>query len=301
MKTIITHSGKFHADDVFGVATLVLFLEGNGEEVEIVRTREEEKIEKGDYVVDVGNIYDPDNERFDHHQEEGAGYYENNIPYASFGLVWEKYGEPLCKSKKIADIIRKKMVMHMDAVDNGVNIFEALEEYETNPYTITDVVNAFVPAWNEDGYEYDEGFLEVVEIAKKIILREIQKAQSRIDSEGMVREAFERNVIDGIAVMDCYCPFQSYSSDYPNIYFVVMGSSDESGNYMAQAIKDDNVNDPFAIRKRFPKEWGGKRDEELEEVSGVKGAVFCHKGGFIAVAKTKEGAIELARKALEYD
>ena len=39
-------------------------------------------------------------------------------------------------------------------------------------------------------------------------------------------------------------------------------------------------------------------DETLQKVTGVEDAVFCHKGLFLAVAKSKEGAIKLAELAL---
>ena len=51
-------------------------------------------------------------------------------------------------------------------------------------------------------------------------------------------------------------------------------------------------------RKPFPDAWRGLKDEALAEVSGVKTAIFCHKAGFFAVAKTKEDAIKLAEKAV---
>ena len=53
------------------------------------------------------------------------------------------------------------------------------------------------------------------------------------------------------------------------------------------------------VRTRNPKEWGGLRDEALQRVTGVSDAVFCHTGLFLCGAKSKEGAITLARKALE--
>ena len=55
---IITHNAGFHTDDVFAVATLQLLL---GDKTEVIRTRDEEIIQSGDYVVDVGGIYDEDN------------------------------------------------------------------------------------------------------------------------------------------------------------------------------------------------------------------------------------------------
>ena len=54
----------------------------------------------------------------------------------------------------------------------------------------------------------------------------------------------------------------------------------------------------FNNRKNFPQDWAGLRDEELQKVTQVSDAIFCHRGLFLAVAKSKEGAIALAEKAL---
>ena len=72
-KTLITHNGSFHTDDIFACATLSLMLEKKGEKFEIIRTRDEEIIKTGDYVFDVGGVYDEEGNRFDHHQKGGAG------------------------------------------------------------------------------------------------------------------------------------------------------------------------------------------------------------------------------------
>src|ERR1035437_8212255 len=99
---LITHNGSFHTDDILACATLCLMLEKKGEEFEIIRTRDEEIIKTGDYVFDIGYIYNPDLNRFDHHQSGGAGKRENDIEYSSFGLVWNKFGVELCADKKAA-------------------------------------------------------------------------------------------------------------------------------------------------------------------------------------------------------
>ena len=52
-------------------------------------------------------------------------------------------------------------------------------------------------------------------------------------------------------------------------------------------------------RKPFPTAWRGLNGQELSETSGVDNAVFCHKGGFFAVAKTKEDALKMANLSAE--
>jgi uncharacterized UPF0160 family protein len=54
--------------------------------------------------------------------------------------------------------------------------------------------------------------------------------------------------------------------------------------------------DRMKVRLPQPKEWAGLLDEDLKRVSGIPGAIFCHKGRFISVWETKEDAL----KALEY-
>jgi len=49
----------------------------------------------------------------------------------------------------------------------------------------------------------------------------------------------------------------------------------------------------------LPSAWAGLRDAELQKVSGVEDAVFCHRALFTAVARSKEGAIKLAQIALQ--
>ena len=56
----------------------------------------------------------------------------------------------------------------------------------------------------------------------------------------------------------------------------------------------------FINKKDFPKEWAGLKDEELQKVTGVLDAVFCHRALFLCVAQTKEGAMKLADIAVQY-
>ncbi|MCK4742237.1 MAG: MYG1 family protein, partial [Sulfuriflexus sp.] len=115
-KTIATHNGNFHADDVFSIAALKsIFPSFN-----LVRTRDLELIAKADIVLDVGGEYDPDTDRFDHHQRGGAGERENGIPYSSFGLIWQKYGLEICQGNQdVANAVDTGLVSTIDAIDCG--------------------------------------------------------------------------------------------------------------------------------------------------------------------------------------
>lgn len=55
----------------------------------------------------------------------------------------------------------------------------------------------------------------------------------------------------------------------------------------------------FICRMFLPEAWGGLRDDELEEACDIEGAVFVHSIRFIGGHKTREGALAMARRALE--
>lgn len=52
-------------------------------------------------------------------------------------------------------------------------------------------------------------------------------------------------------------------------------------------------------RMFLPEAWAGFRNEELSRVAGIEGCVFCHTVRFIGGNKTRDGALAMARKALE--
>lgn len=55
----------------------------------------------------------------------------------------------------------------------------------------------------------------------------------------------------------------------------------------------------FVCRIFLPEAWGGLRNDALVEVCEIEGAMFVHSVRFIGGHKTKDGALAMARKALE--
>src|SRR3989344_3377155 len=293
-KKLVTHNGSFHTDDIFAAATLQIYLEGKGESFEIIRTRDEEIIKSGDFVFDVGGIYDAEKNLFDHHQKGGAGKRENGIEYAAFGLVWKKFGAELCGLQDTAEIIDKKLVAPVDANDNGIELVE--NKNAISPYFIQQAFLAMQPTWREEDTTDDEVFLKSVEIAKIILSREIIQAQDGVRAEEIVMSVYKNTQDKRIIVLDKYYPFEYILQNFPEPLFVICPSRTIKDKWSAKAVREDPKT--FKNRKDFQKSWAGLRDEELQKVSGVSDAIFCHRALFLAVAKSKEGAIALARKAL---
>ncbi len=65
-KSIGTHSGSFHCDEVLACHMLRVLPEYR--DARIVRSRDPKLLQDCDIVVDVGGEYDPSKHRYDHHQ-----------------------------------------------------------------------------------------------------------------------------------------------------------------------------------------------------------------------------------------
>lgn len=294
-KILVTHNRAFHADDIFACATLSLLLEKNNEKFKIIRTRDEKIIKSADYVFDVGGIYDENLNRFDHHQKGGAGKRENGIEYSSFGLVWKKFGKELCASSEVVEKIDKELVVPIDAIDNGIdlskNIFENISDY-----TINNVFSIFSTTSLEK-LDKDKQFLKALVWAKEILSREIKKTSDEIKITKIVQNFYKNSKDKRLVVIDepkvsRYEVLEALQ-DFVEPLFAIYGDNE---GWSVLALRKERGS--HESKKDFPKEWGGQNGEDLQKITGVSDAIFCHKGLFLAGTKTKEGAIKLAELAL---
>lgn len=290
---IITHNGKFHADDVFAVATIRLSL-GPDVQSTIIRTRDQDLIDSGEYVVDVGLIHDISKKRFDHHQQGGAGQRDNGIPFASFGLIWNEYGNTLCGNPRVTKIVEERLVMPIDAIDNGINLTKNIFT-GIRPYSISDFFYSFLTDHEQVEKEYDDIFIALVRIAEGIIHREILKAKKILGDEQKVSEVYEKSHDKRIIIFDSNIAWESILVQKPEPLVVVSPSIDGK-DWRAKTVPIEN--DSFERRVLFPVDWAGKVDGELQAISGIDDAKFCHRGRFLAVAHSKQGAIKLAEKII---
>jgi uncharacterized UPF0160 family protein len=294
MRKIITHSGAFHADDVMAVALLTLLLDAKGEGYEIVRTRDEKVFPTGDYVVDVGGIYDAKTERFDHHQEGGAGKRDNGVPYSSIGLVWKHHGMEFCQDEKIWERIDLAMVQPLDLGDNGIETYTVTPQ-GIHPYLWHNVVAMFRPVGKDVGHE-DERFLELMTFCRRLLTNTLSVEQDRLLAEKKVEEVYANTEDKRLLVFNEYVQWQRSVALLPEVLFVITPERIGS-TWKLNATRDDDMG--FKNRKDLPFAWAGKSGKELADISGVPDASFCHNKRFVAAAGSKDGALALAQKALE--
>lgn len=285
----ITHSGTMHADEVFATAFLELYLN----DIKLIRVSNVEKdISKDVLVYDIGRG------KFDHHQDD-AEIRENGIKYSSVGLLWKYFGKDYLKKNNIANVdevfkaIDKDLIEGIDAVDNG--IFPEIEaNYKLK--TLSDIIKIFNPSSFSNEDESTQ-FLKAENFAKEIFIETLYNVIGKIKAKEIVNEII--NKTDGVILeLEEYLPYEEaiLTNEKANeLLFVIYPSN--RGGYAIKTIPR-SIEDK-TDRLLLPKEWAGLSNKELEEVTNVEGALFCHTNRFIATAKTKEAIKLLAKKALQ--
>lgn len=284
-KTIVTHNGNFHADDVFSIAALKSIIPS----FKLIRTRDSEIIAKADMVIDVGGEYDPETDHFDHHQRGGAGERENGIPYSSFGLIWQKYGLEICQGNQdVANVVDSSLVSTIDAIDCGH--VEGVSE----GISLSQTISMFNPTWQEDG-DFDACFDEAVDFALRVLTRFIASASGGISAKSIVAEAIEKAEDPRVIVLEKYTPWKRTVHTLSEEALYVVYPS-QCGRWRIQTVPVELGS--FEDRKSLPKQWAGLSDNDLQEVTNINDAMFCHNGCFIAGAESFESTMKMASIAV---
>lgn len=290
LANVITHDGEFHADEVLAIVILNhVFGFVNLYRCSTVPPNVNEET----IIVDIGNG------KFDHHQKFGNGTRKNGVPYASAGLIWKEYGHKL-----IGDIatqhyiwyqVDKYLIQGIDAIDNGAM---PPSNYPAKPMSISMIIKSFNPDW-DDTTSYNEAFLKAASIMEIFFSNTLKHSYSKAKAITLIEEAI--NKTNGpIMVLEKFIPWKDalLSSENPkakNIKFIVFPS--ERGGYNVRAVPLESNGHQF--RTPFPEHWCGLNDKQLQKITGVNDAIFCHAKGFLAGAKTVDGAIKMAQIALK--
>lgn len=308
--TLVTHSGKFHCDEVFGyvVLCLALGLSCPNEDHVLLRTRKPELIETGDIVFDVGGVFDPATNHFDHHQI-GAPQRADGTPYSAAGLLWQVYGEQAVAAllppkaaafaAKIAAELDTGLVKRLDEIDNGVCMTGPVRRQSLE---LASLVGDFNPSWDSQAASGptagDEAFLQAAAMARQVLALKVEGLRSRLLADSLVTQAYEAAEDKRLLVLDVGMPWKNvvFKQQLPVLFGISPASN---GNWMIDTVPPEP--DSFAQRLPFPEAWAGLQGEDLAKVCGVADAVFVHVRRFVGAAKTREGAISMAQRIIEQE
>ncbi|MBM3198058.1 MAG: MYG1 family protein [Chlamydiae bacterium] len=279
-----THDGTFHADEVTACALLLCYKCIDKDKV--VRSRRKELLEQCEYVCDVGGEYSPEHKRFDHHQASYQG------ERSSAGMVWSYLREQGKVDRFFYSFLQHTLIQGVDAHDNGKI------SQEPGVCTFSQMISNFVPIHYDAGEEeQNRAFFQAVDFVVGHLQRTIDRFLYTEQCKEKVRQAMSLHkeyllFEESLPWMDAF--FSLRGEEHP-AQFVIMPSN---GHWKLRGIPPSSE-DRMQVRVPLPKEWAGLLEEELQTVSGIPGAIFCHKGRFISVWKTKEDVMNALAYVLE--
>lgn len=315
-KTFVTHSERFHCDEVCAVAWLS-FIHPT---YEVIRTRDKDKLltYKADpsvIVIDVGMECSPHADNYDHHQTsfEDKWSVDAVTPLSSFGLIYRHFSTQVfahfLKEMELSDteldLIKltnsfyKRFVMSIDAHDNGIDPFSEDVSSVTNyrSTTLGEIVSGH-NCLDVHSDEQDTRFAEAVELCKKVISRFVKN-----------------QILFQVEYQKTWSALQTFDMGNPKENILVL---DEAYNHLHSVLKEVDPNQTAKlIVHPSGQKWkvstvnkkGGARFENLVNLLPESMArtylgddlIFVHKARFVGAATTKEAAITLAKRSIWFE
>lgn len=283
LKTIVTHDGVFHADEVFATALIKLIAKSNNQnKIEVVRTRNP-KILQEHLELETSIVIDVGNSEFDHHQELKYNLINGEeVPMSSFGLVHKKFLELNLIS---FDKDLQSLVTEIDKADNGVA-----------PSTVSTLIRTFTPNWNDTSdTAMDDAFKKAVKFAKGILKNMFEKTNSSLLAEETIKDEIQnlkkQELLYGTKrnylILESFIPFQETIikhnetvSEEDKIKFVINKNKNKFNLHTIKKSLGNFENHVDLISLDMAKELGINVD-------------FIHNNKFFAVADSVEALEEI--------
>lgn len=298
---ILTHNGRFHADEVVACGILFTIYNTADINVEIIRSRDLSNLDQYDFVVDIGKQYDPNKGRFDHHQTECTEKWADDISIflSSSGLVFKKYWKEFFEKLGFANptieeanTVYRKVFLAIDAHDNGQEIEEYYLKWVKYKYKYSDGIKMgqVLASMNEENVntpEQDTKFRKTMYYALaslEPIISSIIKNMRK--NNATIKMLAKIPIKNGILVLppDGYVNYNILKKIDPKrqIYFTVyQRKEDEWGFSTIQQQKFKN-----------------RIDLIPEDKTKYQDLIFIHKNSFCGSAKTKETAIQVCQDSM---
>lgn len=267
----ITHSGKFHVDDVIST----VFISKIIDEVILLRLPN-----VNDKNLDNKFVYDIGLGEFDHHQKNRNGKRENGIYYSSIGLLWKKFGKKYLKqikvknAEKVFEYMDSELIQYIDATDNMQ--FEYLKS-KTSP----DFVKLYNPNWNEDISE-KEAFINAIRMADEFWNIYIKHAIAEVEATEIILEKI-KNCKECYLILEKEMPYKRAINNSNNKLKYIIFKSRREG-YDIRIV--DN-------RIQFNNEIIEEDINKIKKLTNVNDLIYVDNRGKLCCTKTLDGAIRL--------
>jgi len=311
---LAAHSGTYHLDELLALGMQSYLIKLGGEKCVIVRTRDQKTLDECDYVFDVGREYNPKTNRYDHHMPDFNVTMPNReTKLSSAGLFWLNQGKELISKffdtnnqtliEKLWFKVYDEYIEQVDAHDNGIEVANEMKfSISSKASIISNPSNASEEVIEQYFYFYLQKVIcDFFEYLLKI------KSKFLLERE-IIEQAFKHRFIHHesgkVLVLPKYCSWKEHLFDiekengvFGNTLFVIF--FDEKDNSWRIAAVPKKLQS-FGDRVSLPGPWCGLQNEQLDKVCGVPDCIFVHTNGFIGGNKTSNGALLMAKLAIDY-
>lgn len=200
-----------------------------------------------------------------------------------------------------------------DGIDNGISQYETDSPPRYKSSTdLSTRVGRLNPRWNEQDVDVQARFEAAVALTgSEFSALVVDLFKTWLPARSIVEQALQaRFQVDPsglIIVVEQFCPWQDHlftlereqglKEEEKPVYCLFSETTPQGVNWRIRAVPP--YGGTFDCRFPLPEPWRGVRDDALSTLTGIPGCVFVHASGFIGGTKTKEGALEMARKALQ--
>ncbi|KAL7721291.1 Metal-dependent protein hydrolase [Entamoeba marina] len=319
-----THATNFHCDDV--TSAVLLKFTNYFKNHKIIRSLNMDELAKCELVFDVGGVYDPSTNRYDHHQRTFNETFSalHTVKLSSCGLLFKHFGHEIVTNMIIMHDPYKNVpqdsiswltlklyntfILPIDANDNGIDALPGKPLFVDGTGLSSRVANL-----NSKGYGAMklDSFVKAQELVKEELLNCFRWIYFKVlPSVQPVKQVFsDRFKYDQegrIMVMNCRGSWKECLSeledeeklrgiDKPVLYVIDFNNSRDQWGCIATPLFKGS----FEMKKPFPPAWRGLRDDELTRVCGVPDSVFVHSSGFLACNKTFDGIFKMTQLAAD--
>ena len=271
----ITHSGRFHIDDVIST----IFLSKLKKNVILIRMPTIKNINVENKIV-----YDIGLGEFDHHQKNRNGQRKNGIYYSSIGLLWKKFGRQYLEKLKVKNVDKtfqymdEELIQYIDATDN------MQMEYLQNKIS-PDFIKLCNPEWNEN-ITKDEAFINALKLADEFWNIYIKHAIAEVEAIDLILNKINESKECFIS-FETEIPYRKAIKFYKGnkVKYIILKSRREG--YEIRILKD---------KCKFKDELVKSVDvEDSRKITGIDELIYVDNNAKLCCTETLESAIQLVK------
>lgn len=283
LRSVGVHDGSFHADEVTACGLLIMC--NLVDRDKIYRSRNPKVLALCEYVCDVGGEYNIEEKKFDHHQSSYTGR------FSSAGMILAYLKDKRIIPEEEYSFFNSILIKGIDDQDNG-RFFS-----EEGFCSFSDIIKIYnVP--EEEQKNLDKAFDEALDFTLNLL--------KKMHSQFIYNQEYKKVLAKEMQNSSLLLKLDKKPLSWLENFFSLGGENHSAlfilfpcnGLWMLRGIPP-NFKERMNVRISFPESWSGLLGKDLYDETGIEGAVFCHKGLFTSVWRTKEAAIEALKLTLD--